>query len=81
MAVSDIRVHNNHRWPSFPLRHFAFGKVMLCVWAGGNTTDKSPCEQRKNIERFRTNKMFGQIFQPVENSSSTVDKHYQSLRN
>ena len=26
-----------------------------------------PCEQSKNIERFRENELSGQIFQPVEN--------------
>ena len=31
-----------------------------------------PWERRKNIERFRVNKMSGQIFQPVENSTGTL---------
>ena len=31
-----------------------------------------PCEQSENIEQFRVNKMSGQIFQMVENSSGTV---------
>ena len=31
-----------------------------------------PCEQRKNIERFRVNEVSCQIFQPVENSTGTV---------
>ena len=31
-----------------------------------------PCEQTKNIERFGVNKESGQIFQPVESSSSAI---------
>ena len=30
------------------------------------------CEQSKNIERLRVNKISGQIFQLVDNSSGTV---------
>ena len=30
------------------------------------------CEQCKNIEQFSVNKVSGQIFQLIENSSSTV---------
>ena len=31
-----------------------------------------PCEQRKNIEQFRMNKVSGPSFQTVENSTGTV---------
>ena len=31
-----------------------------------------PCEQSENIERSRQNEVSGQIFSPVENSSSAV---------
>lgn len=40
-------------------------RVLLLTLLGNITIRTIPCEQRQNIERFRLNRVSGQIFRPV----------------
>ena len=39
--------------------------ILLLALLGNITIRTIPCEQRQNIERFRLNRLSGQIFPPV----------------
>jgi len=58
---------------------FSYDKVMVAfwIWTALRPVKIQPgcedsCEQSENIERFGVNEVFGQIFQPVENSPGAV---------